>query len=78
MQFMPIAKKIVRTAITMSVGHVAGSLITNNLSPRNTFERAEVMLGSYVVGAMVADAAGDWTDRKMEELVDWWAKNNRF
>lgn len=62
-------KIIVRTVVGFSAGFVVGNVIGNNTNPESTLQYAEVAIGSAVIGLMVADYAGQYTDRLIDDIV---------
>lgn len=78
---MPKSKiDIVKTAVGFVVG-VGASRIARNIIEKNTDEeerlhnRAAVASTQIVVGLMAAEAARSYTDRKIDEAVEWWDEN---
>ncbi|QZE10610.1 hypothetical protein SEA_BILO_35 [Streptomyces phage Bilo] len=78
---MPKSKiDIVKTAVGFVVGFGA-SRIAKAVIDKNTDEeerlhnRAAVASAQLVVGMMAADAARSYTDRKIDEAVEWWDAN---
>ena len=78
---MPKSKiDIVKTAVGFVVGFGA-SRIAKTVIDKNTDEeerlhnRAAVASAQLVVGMMAADAARSYTDRKIDEVVEWWDEN---
>jgi hypothetical protein len=45
-----------------------GNVIGNNTNPDSALQHAEVLVGGAVIGMMVADYAGQYTDRMIDEL----------
>ena len=72
---MPIkletTKKIVKFVVGMSTAFTVGNVIGNNVNPDNKFRKAECVVGGAVVGSMVADAAEEHIDRKIDEIVGY-------
>lgn len=64
-----VTKKVVKYIVGISTGWTVGNIITNNTSPQKRRQKAEVFVGSTVIGAMVADQAEDYTDRKIDEFL---------
>lgn len=59
---------VVKTVVAFSVGHVIKNLIQNNLEPENRLQRAEVAIGSFVLGGIVADQAVAYVDNFIDAL----------
>lgn len=67
-----IAKRVVTFVIGACVSTTVKQVIESNTHPENLPEKAAVLTGSVVIGSMAADAAKDYTDRKIDELVNSW------
>lgn len=66
-----ITKTIAKFVVGTSVGYTVSSAIANNAPANNTLQKTEVVVGSYVVGAMVAESTEDWTYRKVDAIFDF-------
>ena len=69
---LALAKNVVSFVVGSSVGHCVTAIVAQSLDPKNTREKAEVLIGSYVIGAMVAGAAKTWTDEQIDGVVKTW------
>lgn len=68
-----VAKKIAKFVVGTSVGFTTRRIIKNNShSDENEKRRhqAEAAIGGVVMGKMAADAAEDWTDRKVDAIIE--------
>ena len=70
-----LAKLTTNFVVGTSAAHCVSTLVQNNVPPANTKEKVEVTVGSYVLGAIVADIAKTWTDKKIDTVVSWWNTN---
>lgn len=61
-------KSVVNTIVGASVGFVVQTLIETTIQPKNSRDRVKLWVGSYVIGAMVADAANSWTSKKVDAV----------
>lgn len=72
------AQKIVKIAARLIVGagtsKIIGTIIANNVEPENVRDKVAVTAGTIAVSAMVADAAKTYTDQKIEEAFELYAK----
>lgn len=59
-------KAVVNTVVGASVGFVVQTLIEASIKPQNTRDKVKLAVGSYVIGAMVADVAKSWTAKKID------------
>jgi hypothetical protein len=67
-----VTKNVTRFVVGASVSRCITALVSNNNAPENRVQQAQVVVGSMVVGAMVAERAKDWTDRQIDEAVDFY------
>lgn len=65
-------KKIARLIVTTCVGFTVSNVLTANTNVNKTHQKVEVLVGSMVVGSMVADQAGTYTDDKVDAAFDWY------
>ena len=68
------SRKTVKNALNLLVGTCAGwtaqDVIKNNVAPMNKAHKAQIIIGSAAIGAVVHEAAGKYTDRMVDELAD--------
>lgn len=76
MDKLAATKKVAKFVVGWSVSWTVGNAIANNVNPDNRFRKAEAVVGGVVVGSMVADAAEEHIDKKIDELADLF-KGNR-
>lgn len=69
-----IAKTIAKFVVGISVGYTTGTVIKNNVDPEKRRHKAEAYVGGAVLGTMAAEAAENWTDRKIDSIVERWAE----
>lgn len=70
-----ITKKIAKFVVGASTGFTVSNALHNNVGAEKTHQKVERYVGSTVVGIMVSEQAETWTDRKIDEIHDWWKKN---
>lgn len=63
-------RKAVKFTVALCVGSVVKNVLQSNIEPETTFQKAEVVVGSYVLGAMIADLAADYAGGWMNTLLD--------
>lgn len=68
------AKWIARNVVTLSVGWTVTEAIKNNTHPEKFHQKVEAAVGGYVLGSLVAEHAGVWTDRQIDSITDRWNK----
>lgn len=64
-----LAKGITKFVVGRSVGTVVATALRNNVSAVTRAQEVQVVVGSYVLGAMVADRAVEWTSQKFDETL---------
>lgn len=50
---------------------IAGTIIRNNVDPETLAEKVQVYTGAAVIGMMVSEKVGEFTDAKLDKLEDW-------
>lgn len=68
------AKTIAKFVVGWSTGTVIGKVIASNTTPKNRREKAEIMVGGFVIGGVVAEQTEAWTDRQIDAVVAAWQK----
>lgn len=66
---LAIAKGITKFVVTQSVGFVVGSAVKTNVPTTNKTQQVEIVIGAYVLGAMIGDKASDYVDQKFDKAV---------
>lgn len=66
-----VAKKIAKFVVGTSVGYTVTSALRNNTTKEKPHQKAESLVGGFVVGAMVAEKSDDWTSRKVDAVFDF-------
>jgi hypothetical protein len=69
-----IAKLVINVTAGMGVSKVVHDIITNNTTVESTADAAKVWAGSCVIGSMVADAASDHVNAKVDAVANWLEK----
>jgi len=65
-----ITKTVVRSIVGISASYVVASALNANINPTKTLHKVEAKIGGMVIGGMVADRAGEWSDKMIDELFD--------
>lgn len=65
-----IAKKIVRLVVGVGSGTITKSIIENNVHAERIDQQVCVAAASVAIGGAVADAAGNHTDKMIDELIE--------
>ena len=69
-----IAKKLVGFVVGVGTAKIVKEIIKNNTTPDKVTDKAAIIVASYVLGAIAADASKEWTDAKIDALIAWWLK----
>jgi len=72
MDKLTVAKRIISAAVGFSVSKIVYSVVENNVSASSAVDRAAIAAGTYVLGAIAADASRNYTDAKIDEIVAWY------
>lgn len=70
MNKIDITKKVVRYAVQYGTGFIVNSIIANQVHPERIDHKVGVVVASVAIGGAVADAAGNHSDRMIDELVE--------
>lgn len=68
----PIVRSIAQIIVTGSVSSVVSVAIKNNVTPESKLQKTQLYVGAWVLGSMVASAAGDYIDTKIDKIADAW------
>lgn len=66
-----LAKKATSFVVGATTGNLVRQIIKNNVAPDSTTDKAAAIIGSYVLGAIIADKAKAWTDAEIDKLIAW-------
>ena len=69
---MKIAKAAIRIISGAGCSKVVNDIIRNNTNVETTMDSIKVLVGSIVIGTMVADAGSDHVEAKFDQLVGIW------
>ena len=69
-----IAKALTSFVVGAATSTVVKEIVKNNTDPEKVADKAAVIIASYVLGAIAADASKKWTDSKIDEIVAKWMK----
>ncbi|ADD81064.1 gp066 [Rhodococcus phage ReqiPoco6] len=67
---LEMLKLAVSSIVGVGTSKIVRSIIANNVEIDSPVDQVTVTAGSFVVGAMVADASKDYTDAKIDEIVE--------
>jgi hypothetical protein len=72
MNKLAAAKSITKFVVGKSVSGVVVTLIHNNTTTYSKSQTAQLYVGAYVMGAMVADQADNWITTQFDEMAEAW------
>ena len=71
---MKITRDHVKTGakfvVGSSVSFTVNAVLRNNAASDKTYQQVEIVVGSCVIGWMVAEKAEDWTDAKIDAILN--------
>lgn len=67
-----IVKRSVAFVTTVGVGTIVHQMIKSNTYPKNAFQTGTIAIGAFVLSMMVADAAEQYTDKKIDGFIATW------
>lgn len=70
-----IAKKIVSTIVGTGTSKIVHGIIQNNVPVNNNIDKVTVVSASAVLGYAAQDASSSYTDRKIDEIINWYKTN---
>ena len=69
---LDIAKTAVHYITGAGVGKVVHDIIANNTEPEDFAEKAQIVVGSAVIGSMVAERTAAHVEAKMDAVAAWY------
>lgn len=63
-------KTVANFVVARSVSAVVVTVLHQNVTPANRLQIAELYVGAYVLGSMVAGHAQDHTEKKIDEIAE--------
>jgi hypothetical protein len=64
-------KAVARFVVGKCVSGVIVTVVHNNCPTFSKSQKVQLYVGAFVVGAMVADAARDYTDKQIDSIVEF-------
>lgn len=62
-------KLVTRTVVGLCTSATVGQALRNNVPTETKIQKIEVAIGAVAVGAMASEAAGQYTDRFIDDLA---------
>jgi len=70
-----IAKKITSFVVGFGVSKIVAGIIESNVAVEKTHEKVAVASASYVLGFAISEHTSEFTDKQIDNAVDWWTEN---
>lgn len=70
-----IAKGVVSLVVGSGISSIVVGVAKNNTSPEKVHQKVAIVSGAFVVGAVLADKAKEYTDQQIDDIADWYNKN---
>jgi hypothetical protein len=70
-----IVKKTVNTIVGIGTAKIVRDIIENNVDTDKTHEKVTVGAASVAIGYAVSETTSNYTDRKIDDFVDFWQKH---
>ena len=68
---LAIAKVIIRWTTVAGTAKIVKEVIANNIDePETLVQKAKILAGTFAVGGLISSIVGDYTDDKVDEVVD--------
>lgn len=71
MSKLGIAKLVINYTVGASAGFCVSSVIANSIEPENTEEKIKVVVGSMVIGSMVAQQSRQYVNNIVDDAVEF-------
>ena len=72
---LDITKTVVSTIVGIGTAQIITAISINNTQPQKVTDKVTVTAGSVVMGYIAADVTREYTNRKIDEIANWWKKN---
>jgi Ni,Fe-hydrogenase III small subunit len=70
-----LAKQAVKIVVGIGSGSIVGKIVMNNTTREGLVDNITMPVTTYVIGSIVAKAAGQYTDNAIDSAVKWWKTN---
>ncbi len=74
MNNVQLAKTLTTAVVRLGTGSIVTAIVRNNTTPSNAFEKVSIPAGAFVLGGIVSDAAKQYTERVIDDVVTAWSK----
>ena len=69
-----VAKHIVAAVVGLGTSRIVSGIIKNNVTPEKRVDKALIFIASYVLGSMIVDMATNYTNKKIDGIIEQWEK----
>lgn len=69
---LPFVRTASKFVVGKSVSGVIVTIVHQNTETFTKSQKIQLYVGAYVIGAMVADAAEDYIDKRIDDVLDAW------
>lgn len=67
-----IVKKVISTVVGLGTSTIVKAIIENNTEPETLTSKVTVTAASAAIGYAASDVMSDYTDAKIDEVINWW------
>lgn len=71
MKKIELLKKTVRLVVGIGTAKIVNDIIKNNVDTDNTYQKVTVVAASTAIGGAVSELTSSYTDRQIDEIVDF-------
>ena len=70
-----LAKNAAALIVGFTTAKIVKEIIRNNTTAQETADKVAVVIAGYIMCAIAADSSRNWSDDKIDKLIDWWIVN---
>ena len=70
MDKIKVSKFVVGCVVAAGVSRIVGGIVSNNTVPKNLWQKATILAGSFVLGGIVVGVAKKETDAIIDQIID--------
>lgn len=74
---LDITKRVASIIVGIGTTQIISAICINNTQPQRVTDKVTVTAGSVVMGMIASDVTRAYTDRKIDDLANWWQNNVR-
>lgn len=72
---LDITKTVVKIVVGSGTAKIIQGIVRNNTAPDGVTDTVAITGGCVVLGMMVGDIAGKYTDARIDAAAEWWKTN---